>query len=110
MAHSFRLAGTLGRRCYSPLSGASGAQEGGFLAFFRDMFPPGQISIAMFVWRFFTYYVHLITGAVLLLVQMVWRFVSKPAHSFGDDCLESYTEHETKLQQDHFLNRRNSGE
>lgn len=52
---------------YNPLPGASGAQEGGFLLFFRGLFPGGQISLAMLVWRFFTYYMQLILGAAALL-------------------------------------------
>ncbi len=52
---------------YNPLPGASGAQEGGFLLFFRGLFPGGQISLAMLMWRFFTYYVQLILGAAVML-------------------------------------------
>ena len=52
---------------YNPLPGASGAQEGGFLLFFRGIFPAGTISLAMLMWRFFTYYIQLILGAVALL-------------------------------------------
>ena len=54
---------------YNPLPGASGAQEGGFLVFFRGIFPEGQISIAMLLWRFFSYYLYLIAGAGLLLIR-----------------------------------------
>lgn len=52
---------------YNPLPGASGAQEGGFLLFFRGIFPAGTISLAMLVWRFFTYYLQLILGAAAML-------------------------------------------
>ena len=54
---------------YNPFPGASGAQEGGFLVFYRGVFPSGQISMAMFAWRFFTYYLHLICGALLMLMD-----------------------------------------
>ena len=51
---------------YNPLPGASGAQEGGFLLFYRGLFPEGQISLAMLLWRFFTYYLQLILGTVVM--------------------------------------------
>ena len=48
---------------YTPLPGASGAQEGGFLVYFAGLFPAGTLSVALLVWRFTTYYVCLILGA-----------------------------------------------
>ncbi len=50
---------------YTPLPGASGAQEGGFLAFYSGMFTQGTIGLALLVWRFFTYYLFLLVGAVM---------------------------------------------
>ena len=54
---------------YNPLPGASGAQEGGFLLFYRGIFPPGQISLAMLIWRFISYYLNLLAGASLLAAK-----------------------------------------
>ena len=48
---------------YTPLPGASGAQEGGFLVYFAGLFPSGTLSVALLVWRFTTYYVCLLLGA-----------------------------------------------
>ena len=48
---------------YTPLPGASGAQEGGFLVYFNGLFPSGMLSVALLVWRFTTYYLFLILGA-----------------------------------------------
>lgn len=48
---------------YTPLPGASGAQEGGFLVYFAGLFPSGMLSVALLVWRFTTYYLCLILGA-----------------------------------------------
>ena len=48
---------------YTPLPGASGAQEGGFLLYFGGLFPSGTLSVALLVWRFTTYYICLILGA-----------------------------------------------
>jgi len=62
---------------YNPLPGASGAQEGGFLAFFTGIFPPDKIGLAMLVWRFFTYYLHLLAGSGTLLTGMLRRAFGK---------------------------------
>ncbi|MCH5287783.1 MAG: flippase-like domain-containing protein [Christensenellaceae bacterium] len=48
---------------YTPLPGASGAQEGGFLVYFAGLFPSGTLSVALLVWRFTTYYLCLLLGA-----------------------------------------------
>ena len=52
---------------YTPLPGASGAQEGGFLLYFKDIFKDGTIGLALLIWRFFTYYLFLITGVIAVL-------------------------------------------
>ena len=51
---------------YIPLPGASGAQEGGFGLYFNDLFPEGTLFVAMLLWRFFTYYIFLLFGAIAL--------------------------------------------
>lgn len=56
---------------YTPLPGASGAQEGGFMVFFGSMFTQGTIGLALLIWRFFTYYLFLIVGAVLSIAGSV---------------------------------------
>ncbi|MFH1513250.1 MAG: lysylphosphatidylglycerol synthase transmembrane domain-containing protein [Bacillota bacterium] len=53
---------------YTPLPGASGAQEGGFLIFFAGAFTQGTIGLALLVWRFFSYYLFLLIGAVISIV------------------------------------------
>lgn len=58
---------------FNPLPGASGAQEGGFLVFYRGLFAPGEISLAMLVWRFISYYLSLLGGAAALLVKTFRR-------------------------------------
>ena len=47
---------------FTPLPGASGAQEGGFYIFFQDIFPANKMLGALLLWRFFTYYLSLIVG------------------------------------------------
>lgn len=54
---------------YTPLPGASGAQEGGFLLFFRNIFKDGTIGLALLIWRFFTYYLYLIIGVFTILLE-----------------------------------------
>jgi glycosyltransferase 2 family protein len=56
---------------YTPLPGASGAQEGGFLAYYRGLFTQGTIGLALLVWRFFTYYLFLIIGAVISIAGSI---------------------------------------
>lgn len=71
---------------YNPLPGASGAQEGGFLAFYRGIFAPGQISLAMLVWRLFSYYISLLAGALALAAgSAAASLAGKPAPGSGPD-------------------------
>ena len=56
---------------YTPLPGASGAQEGGFLLYFRDIFKDGKIGLALLIWRFFTYYIYLIVGVFTILLEKI---------------------------------------
>lgn len=53
---------------YTPLPGASGAQEGGFALFYKGIFPSSTLFSALLLWRFFTYYTMLIIGVVLSLI------------------------------------------
>ena len=62
---------------YTPLPGASGAQEGGFLYYFRNVFTGGTIGLALLAWRFFTYYIALFVGVLTLLLEGVTH--RKPA-------------------------------
>ncbi|NLB90858.1 MAG: flippase-like domain-containing protein [Clostridiales bacterium] len=47
---------------FMPLPGGSGAQEGGFYAYYKGIYPDNIITLALFVWRFFTFYFTLIIG------------------------------------------------
>jgi len=53
---------------YTPLPGASGAQEGGFLIYFAGAFTQGTIGLALLVWRFFSYYLFLLVGAIISII------------------------------------------
>ena len=54
---------------YTPLPGASGAQEGVFALYFANIFPSGIRLMALLLWRFFTYYISLIIGAIVTIVK-----------------------------------------
>ena len=53
---------------YAPLPGASGAQEGVFSWYFGKIFQGELTLAALLLWRFFTYYLSLIVGAVVTVV------------------------------------------
>ncbi len=54
---------------FMPMPGASGAQELGFSAFFRNYFVRDDLYSAVMVWRFFTYYLVVIAGALLVVAD-----------------------------------------
>ena len=56
---------------YTPLPGASGAQEGGFLYYFRGIFTGGTVGLALLTWRFFTYYLFIFVGVINLLLEKI---------------------------------------
>lgn len=54
---------------FTPLPGASGAQEGGFYLFFGRFFPSNTIFAALFVWRFLTYYLSILLGFIAVAID-----------------------------------------
>ena len=56
---------------YTPLPGASGAQEGGFVVYFGRIFLNGTIGMALLTWRFFTFYLFLIVGVGMVLLEKI---------------------------------------
>ncbi|MBR1584257.1 MAG: flippase-like domain-containing protein [Clostridia bacterium] len=57
---------------FTPLPGASGAQEGGFYIFFQNVFPAEKLVGALLLWRFFTYYFTLIIGVIGIVIDSAW--------------------------------------
>lgn len=55
--------------CFMPMPGASGAQEIGFSTFFNGYFTNNDLYTAVMVWRFFTYYIVVLAGAGLIVVD-----------------------------------------
>jgi len=56
---------------YTPLPGASGAQEGGFALMFSKIFPQARCFVALMIWRFSTYYLSILVGAVVETITHV---------------------------------------
>ena len=56
---------------FFPLPGASGASEGGFYLAFNSIFPIAQTYVAMLLWRGFTYYINIIVGAGMVLIDSI---------------------------------------
>ena len=54
---------------FTPLPGASGAQEGGFYLFFRNFFPDASLFAALLIWRFVTYYLFIIVGFFAVFID-----------------------------------------
>lgn len=54
---------------FMPMPGASGAQEIGFSNFLRPYFVNNDLYAAVMVWRFFTYYLVVIAGALVVVVD-----------------------------------------
>ncbi len=64
---------------YTPLPGASGAQEIGFSTYMKNIFPPTQIFSALLMWRLFTYYMTLVVGAIATVIQTTRSIVKAPS-------------------------------
>ena len=54
---------------FVPLPGGSGGAEGAFLLFFALFFRQPDLLAAMLLWRLITYYLGMITGALVMLVS-----------------------------------------
>ena len=54
---------------FIPVPGATGASEGGFYLYFASVFPGSMMFIGMMLWRLATYYMNLLAGVVMLIVD-----------------------------------------
>ena len=54
---------------FVPIPGASGGIEYGFLAFFGNFIGGSMLPAMLLMWRFITYYLGLIVGAILLMID-----------------------------------------
>ncbi len=70
---------------YTPLPGASGAQEGGFMLYFKFIFPQAQIFLGLLIWRFFTFYLSLLAGAGVTVAQSTKSILESRKKEKADD-------------------------
>lgn len=72
---------------FMPMPGASGAQEIGFSTFLRPYFVNNDLYAAVMVWRFFTYYLVVIAGALVVVADqfLYSRKKSAPPPEKGED-------------------------
>jgi len=57
---------------FFPTPGGAGAAEGGFYLFFSAFFINIPVYIAMLIWRFLTYYLMLIVGSLLVVLDEIF--------------------------------------
>ncbi len=62
---------------FFPLPGASVASEGAFYLFFSSYFTKVPVFIAMIIWRFMSYYLVLIAGCILIVIDEVTKIRKK---------------------------------
>jgi len=59
---------------FMPMPGGSGVQEIGFVSYFDYYFTGNNLYAALMIWRFFTFYLEVICGAILVVVdQIIYR-------------------------------------
>ncbi len=59
---------------FVPTPGTVGAAEGGFHVIFAARFGAGAVFAPMLIWRFLTYYLMLIVGSVLVILDELNTF------------------------------------
>lgn len=85
---------------FTPLPGASGAQEGGFYLFFRSFFPDDLIFASLLIWRFITYYLFIIVGFFSVLIDQTYtmRNKKKQRDKISEPDHEIFTDHVTEQE------------
>lgn len=92
---------------YTPLPGASGAQEGGFAFYFNGVFPDATLFSALLIWRFFSYYSTIIIGVLLSLQGIIANKHSQTIEQEIPHEIQNLTLNEAKDFED--SNESNSG-
>ena len=54
---------------FVPIPGGSGGLEYGFVAFFGNFLVGAKLTAVMLIWRFITYYLGIIIGAIMMNVK-----------------------------------------
>lgn len=55
--------------CFIPLPGGAGVSELSFNSLLGTLFPEGALFWGILIWRIFTYYLHILLGGILLLID-----------------------------------------
>ena len=55
--------------CFIPLPGGAGVSELSFNSLLGGLFPEGALFWGILLWRIFTYYLHILLGGILLLLE-----------------------------------------
>lgn len=53
----------------TPLPISGGSFEAAFVLIYKNKIPVEDMAISLFLWRFFTYYIYMINGALVLLIR-----------------------------------------
>ncbi|MEA5015534.1 MAG: lysylphosphatidylglycerol synthase transmembrane domain-containing protein [Candidatus Limiplasma sp.] len=92
---------------YTPLPGASGAQEVGFAKFFEGIFPSAYLFVALLIWRFFTCYLSILVGFLLTTGQSVGGLFHKNHSAASLEAAPSASSTNEPLQQEGASNQDN---
>ena len=84
---------------YTPMPGASGASEGVFSLYYHLVFPGSLGVAAMLLWRFYTYYISLIAGGIVIPIVGAFSGMS-PRESFTADSAAMAEEEEQERRGD----------
>lgn len=72
--------------CFVPLPGGTGASELSFNSLLGSLFTEGTLFWGILIWRFLTYYLYIIQGAIVLILDM---FHSKNRNKNSDEKIEN---------------------
>ncbi|HZJ56851.1 MAG TPA: lysylphosphatidylglycerol synthase transmembrane domain-containing protein [Clostridia bacterium] len=61
---------------FVPTPGSMGASETGYIAFFRLFFPGDLIFVSMLLWRAISYYLNILAGVIIILLDSLRQIVS----------------------------------
>lgn len=83
--------------CFFPMPGGSGAQELSFNALLGSLFPEGTLFWGILFWRILTYYLYIVQGGIILLLDALIRkkppqIVEIPKYDSQENTIESTAE------------------
>ncbi len=84
---------------FTPLPGASGAQEGGFYLFYESIFPRNLQFPALLLWRAITYYMALIIGLCSVVSESI-RSIRENSRVHPSSVSDTQDESDADIQED----------